>query len=94
MGIGGHYLGRKSTRRFHHGGEIWQPALWQRGPFEAYEGRPLVEEAAAKADEVLRAHQVEPLPDDVAAEMDDIIERYARSVGAPAARVRWREDTG
>ena len=94
VGPGGHYLGRRSTRAFHRAGEVWQPGLWQRGPFEAHEGRPLVEEAAARADEVLRAHEVEPLPDDVAAEIDDVIERYARSVGAPAARVRWREDTG
>ena len=94
VGPGGHYLGRRSTREFHRAGEVWQPGLWQRGPFEAYEGRPLVEEAAARADEVLRTHEVEPLPDDVAAEIDAVIERYARSVGAPAARVRWREDAG
>ena len=47
VGLGGHYLGRRSTRQFHRAGEVWQPGLWQRGPFEAYEGRPLVEEAAA-----------------------------------------------
>jgi trimethylamine--corrinoid protein Co-methyltransferase len=90
VGPGGHYLGRKSTRRFHRAGEIWQPELWQRGPFEAYEGRPLVEQAAARADELLRTHEVEPLADDVAAEVDAIIERYARSVGAPAERVSWK----
>ncbi len=89
VGIGGHYLGRKSTRRFHHGGEVWQPALWQRGPFEAYEGRPLVAEAAARAEELLRTHVVEPLPEDVAAEVGAVIDRYARSVGAPAGRVSW-----
>ena len=70
VGIGGHYLGRKSTRRFHHAGEVWQPALWQRGPFEQYEGRPLASEAAARADELLRTHEVEPLADDVVAEID------------------------
>ena len=63
------------------------PALWQRGPFEAYEGRPLVAEAAARAEELLRTHEVEPLADDVAAEVDAVIERYARSVGAPTGRV-------
>ena len=94
VGIGGHYLGRKSTRRFHRAGEVWQPALWQRGPFEAYEGRPLAQEAAARADELLRTHEVDPLPEDVAAEIDAVIERYARSVGAPAARVRWRGEAG
>jgi trimethylamine--corrinoid protein Co-methyltransferase len=90
VGHGGHYLGRKSTRQFHRAGEIWQPELWQRGPFEAYEGRPLVAEAAARADEILRTHVVEPLPDDVAAEIDAILGRYARSVGAPVDRVDWK----
>ena len=37
--------------------------------------------------------QVTPLPDDVAAEIDAVLERFARSVGAPAARVPWREPT-
>jgi trimethylamine--corrinoid protein Co-methyltransferase len=90
VGPGGHYLGRRSTREFHRAGEVWQPGLWQRGPFEAYAGRPLVEEAAARADEILRTHEVEPLPDDVVKAIDAVIERYARSVGAPAGRVRWR----
>lgn len=92
VGVGGHYLGRKSTRVFHRAGEVWQPVLWQRGSFEAHEGRPLVEEAAAYADELLRTHEVPPLPDDVAAEVDAVIERYARSVRAPTVRVRWREE--
>jgi trimethylamine--corrinoid protein Co-methyltransferase len=90
VGPGGHYLGRRSTRVFHRAGEIWQPSLWQRGPFEAYEGRPLVEEAAARAEELLRTHEVEPLSDDVAAEVDAVIARFARSVGAPEARVGWK----
>jgi len=90
VGIGGHYLGRRSTREFHRAGEAWQPALWQRGPFEQYEGRPLVEEAVARADELLATHEVRPLPDDVEAEIDAVIERYARSVGAPAGRVSWK----
>jgi trimethylamine--corrinoid protein Co-methyltransferase len=90
VGPGGHYLGRRSTRQFHRAGEVWQPSLWQRGPFEAYEGRPLVEEAAARADELLHTHVVDPLPDDVAAEVDAVIERYARSVGASGTRVSWR----
>jgi hypothetical protein len=43
---------------------------------------------------VLRTHEVEPLPDDVVIEIDAVIARYARSVGAPAARVGWREAAG
>jgi trimethylamine---corrinoid protein Co-methyltransferase len=90
VGIGGHYLGRKSTRRLHRAGEVWQPTLWQRGPFEQYRGRPLAEEAADRADELLRTHEVTPLPEDVAAEIDAVIERFARSVGASVARVTWK----
>jgi trimethylamine--corrinoid protein Co-methyltransferase len=91
VGVGGHYLGRRSTRRLHRAGEVWQPALWQRGAFETYEGRPLVVEAADRADEILRTHEVTPLPDDVATEIDAVLERFARSVGAPVTRVGWRE---
>jgi trimethylamine:corrinoid methyltransferase-like protein len=90
VGIGGHYLGRRSTREFHRGGEVWQPDLWQRGPFELYEGRSLVADAAARAEEIMATHEVPPLPD-VAAEIDAIIASYARSCGAPEARVAWRE---
>ena len=91
VGIGGHYLGRKSTRQLHRAGEVWQPALWQRGPFEQYQGRPLAGEAADRADELLRTHEVAPLPEDVAAEIDAVIERYARTVGASGARVSWHD---
>ena len=92
VGIGGHYLGRRSTRDFFRGGELWEPRLWQRGPFEQYEGRSLVEEAAARADEILAEHEVLPLGDDVTAEIDAVIERFARSVGAPGDRARWKDE--
>ncbi len=94
MGVGGHYLGRRSTRTFMRGGELWSPRVFQRAPFESYGGRSLVEDAAEQARELLRTHEVPPLPDDVAAEIDAVIERYARAVGAPAQRVRWREAAG
>jgi trimethylamine--corrinoid protein Co-methyltransferase len=91
VGIGGHYLGRRSTRTFHRAGEVWQPEFWQRDPFDHYRERPLEAEAAARAEEILDAHQVTPLADEVAAEIDAVIGRFARSVGAPEARVGWRE---
>ena len=91
VGIGGHYLGRKSTRELYRAGEIWQPRVLQRRPFEAYGGRSLVSDAAEQAREVLAAHQVPPLGDDVTREIDSVIERYARSVGAPGSRVPWRD---
>ena len=41
-GIGGHYLAPASTRRFYRAGELWQPEVWQRAPFETYAGSTLV----------------------------------------------------
>ncbi len=76
VGIGGHYLGRKSTRRFYRAGELWQPALWRRQPFESYAGRTLVEDAAARAEELIAASDVPPLPEDVARHCDEVIGRY------------------
>jgi len=93
VGVGGHFLGAKSTRRFYHAGELWQPRVFQRAPFETYAGRSLAQDAAAQARELMAAHTVPPLADDVVAEIDRVIERYARSVGAPQARVRWREQS-
>ena len=90
VGIGGHYLTRKSTRVFSRAGEVWQPGLWQRGPFEQYEGVNIAQAAASRADEVLRDHVPTPLPEDVEREVDAIIDAFARTVGAPTARVRWR----
>jgi trimethylamine--corrinoid protein Co-methyltransferase len=90
VGIGGHYLGRRSTRERSRGDELWRPRLWQRQTFEQYQGRTLLAEAAAVAVEMLNAHEVPPLADDVTREIDDVVERYARLVGAPHDRVRWR----
>ncbi len=92
VGIGGHYLGRRSTRERSRRGEPWRPRVWQRQAWEQHEGRRLVAEAAAVADELLATHRVPPLRDDVTRAVDGVIERYARAVGAPADRVRWREE--
>ena len=48
---------------------------------------------AAVAREVSRTHEVPPLDDDTARAVDDVIERYARAVGAPEDRVRWRDES-
>ena len=37
VGIGGHFLGRKSTRQFART-EVWRPAVFQRGTFEEFKG--------------------------------------------------------
>ena len=76
VGIGGHYLGRKSTRRLLRSGELWQPAVFQRGPFEEYRTRSLVRDAVERAQELLRTHEVPPLDDATRREVQAIIARY------------------
>lgn len=91
VGIGGQFLSSRSTRERVRAGELWRPRIWQRQAYEQYADTTLVVEAAAMAEALLAAHEVTPLADDVAREIDAVIERYARSVGAPHDRVRWRE---
>jgi trimethylamine--corrinoid protein Co-methyltransferase len=90
-GVGGHFLGLKSTRQFYRAGEIWQPRVFQRGTYETHAGRALAQDAADRARELLATHAVLPLADDVVAEIDRVIEGYARIVGAPPTRVHWRD---
>jgi trimethylamine---corrinoid protein Co-methyltransferase len=58
VGIGGHYLARRSTRQRYRAGELWQPQLWQREPFERYAGRPLVKDAWDRAQALIAANDV------------------------------------
>jgi trimethylamine--corrinoid protein Co-methyltransferase len=78
VGIGGHFLGCRSTRA-HARGEVWRPAVFQRGTFEEATGtgRSLLEQAVARAEALLAAH--EPLPLDEAAEreLDAIVAGWA-----------------
>ena len=76
VGIGGHFLARRSTRRFTRAGELWQPQLWQRGPFDQYIGTPLVQEAWEKAHDLIERNDVPPLPDDVRRRCDELIAGY------------------
>ncbi len=76
VGPGGHYLSRRSTREFHRAGELWQPAVWRREPFAAYAGRSLVEDAAARAEQLIAENDVPPLPEDVARHCDKLIDDY------------------
>jgi trimethylamine:corrinoid methyltransferase-like protein len=77
VGIGGHYLGRKSTRA-HARTEVWRPQVFQRGSFEEYQppGRSLIEEAVGRARELLATHDVAPLPEDAAREIAAIVARH------------------
>jgi len=75
VGIGGHFLGRKSTRSFART-EVWRPAVFQRGTFEEFKGRPLVEQAVDRAHEVLAGYEPAPLPDDVERHIDAVLAGY------------------
>jgi trimethylamine--corrinoid protein Co-methyltransferase len=81
VGIGGHYLARRSTRERYRAGELWQPQLWQREPFERYAERPLVREAWDRAQALIAANDVPRLPDDVARHCDVLIADYLRARG-------------
>ncbi len=75
VGIGGHFLGRKSTRAFSRT-EVWRPAAFQRGTFEEFAHRPLAEAAAERARELIRTHEVPPLTDDAERHIDAVIARW------------------
>ncbi len=79
VGIGGHYLGRRSTRAFSRAGELYQPELFQRLPFDTYADRPLLKEAIERSEHLMATHEVPPLGDDVEG-------RIARVIAGHAAR--------
>ena len=62
VGPGGHFLSRRSTRAALRAGEVWEPAVFRRGHAEG-DPKALVQEAAARAAELLEAHQPSPLDD-------------------------------
>ena len=72
VGIGGHFLGRRSTRAFSRS-EVWRPAAFQRGTFEEFAQRPLAEAAAGRAREIIATHEVAPLSDDAERCIDEVI---------------------
>ena len=81
VGIGGHFLGRRSTRERYRAGELWQPRLWHRGSFEQYAGTPLVKDAWDRARRLIAENDVPPLADDVQRHVDGAIAAYLRSRG-------------
>lgn len=78
VGIGGHFLARKSTRQMYRAGALWQPALWHRASFEHYVGTPLVKDAWDRAHELIETNDVPPLPDDVRRHISALIAGYLR----------------
>ncbi len=78
VGIGGHFLARKSTRQFYRAGELWRPSLWHRQSFEHYEGRSLVKDAWERAHQLIEENDVPPLPEDVRRHVSALIAGYLR----------------
>jgi len=78
VGIGGHFLARKSTRQMYRAGALWQPSLWHRASFEHYVGTPLVKDAWDRAHELIETNDVPPLPDDVRRHISTLIAGYLR----------------
>jgi trimethylamine--corrinoid protein Co-methyltransferase len=78
VGIGGHYLGSKNTRRFSRT-EIWQPEVFQRGTFNNYVGKPLVEQALERAEEILAGHEPAPLPAGAEDRIQSVLDEWAAS---------------
>ena len=76
VGIGGHFLGRRSTRA-HARDEVWRPAVFRRGTFEETEGTPIADAAAARARELLGRHEPTPLTEDVERHIDGVIAAWA-----------------
>jgi len=81
VGIGGHYLGCRSTRQFQRAGELWQPHLWHRGTFDQYVGTPLVKDAWDRAHQLIEENDVPPLPEDVQRHVSKLIGSYLSSRG-------------
>jgi trimethylamine---corrinoid protein Co-methyltransferase len=82
-GPGGHFLAAKSTRRFMHAGEVYQPQAYQRISYDQWRalGRTDVEALAVRAAEVLATHQVKPLPPGAEERIADIMSRAAVGLG-------------
>jgi len=81
VGIGGHFLGRRSTRERLRAGELWPPEVFRRGP--AQEGAPapgLVAEAAAQARDLLASHEVPPLGDDAQRCIERVLKSFRASL--------------
>jgi len=81
VGIGGHFLSRKSTRRRLRDGELWQPEVFRRGaPAKGSRPDGLVAEAAAYARDLMEAHEVPPLSDDARRVIDETVRAFAATL--------------
>jgi trimethylamine---corrinoid protein Co-methyltransferase len=78
VGIGGHFLGRRSTRTRMHERVVWQPGLYRRGPSPGRRDGALVEEALERAEALLAERRTPPLDEDVQRHIDDVTSRFAQ----------------
>jgi trimethylamine--corrinoid protein Co-methyltransferase len=76
VGIGGHFLARKSTRQMLRAGELWRPSLWRREPFDQYGGTPLINDAWERAQALIAGSDVPPLPDVVRTRVRGLIDAH------------------
>jgi trimethylamine---corrinoid protein Co-methyltransferase len=72
VGIGGHFLGRRSTRRLSRS-EVWHPQVFQRGTFAELGTRSVVQAAADRARDLLSTHEVTPLSEEAEAHIDGVV---------------------
>jgi len=76
IGIGGHFLNCKSTRKFART-EVWRPSFFHRGAFEEFKSKPLIPDAVEKARHLIDTHEVTPLPDDVEKHIQKVLADWA-----------------
>jgi len=82
VGPGGDFLGQPSTRRNARSGEFYLPRLGLHDTYESWlagGATDIVDEARAKAEELLTSHVPMPLDDDVVRALDELAVRAARS---------------
>ncbi len=76
IGIGGHFLNCKSTRRFART-EVWRPQVFQRGTFDDFVDKPLVERAVERAEEIIAAYEPTPLPAGAEERIQTVLDDWA-----------------
>ncbi len=77
VGIGGNFLGKRSTLEFLKAGAHFEPRLNPRGSYDAWlrRGKNEIEVARERAQKILREHAAPELPADVAKAFDEIVAR-------------------
>jgi trimethylamine--corrinoid protein Co-methyltransferase len=85
VGVGGHFLGSKSTRIAARSSEFYTPRLIDRHAYEAWVelGRPsMYFKAREMVTEILAEPLVDPLPEDIMKQLDDILLNAEKEIRA------------